>query len=102
MRLILNLSEKRYVGTPSVNTTTNRETAPELLQFGRSFPHILQVLWEADPAHDLVRVYNLDVTDAYHCVTVKPSHVGSFAYVDPLAPGDEGCIICINLVLPMG
>ena len=28
--------------------------------------------------------------------------MGAFAYVIPLAPGDEGKIICINLVLSMG
>ena len=44
----------------------------------------------------------LDVTDAYHRGTVKPAQVGAFAYVISLAPGDEGIIICINLVLPMG
>ena len=39
--LILNLSTKSDVGMPSVNDTTNREAAPELLQFGRAFPRIL-------------------------------------------------------------
>ena len=27
---------------------------------------------------------------------------GAFAYATPSEPGYEGCIICINLVLPMG
>ena len=44
----------------------------------------------------------MDITDAYHRGTVKPSQVGAFVYVIPSAPGDEGCIICINLVLNMG
>ena len=44
----------------------------------------------------------MDVADAYHRVTVKPAQVGAFAYVIPWAPGDEGRIICIKLVLPMG
>ena len=43
----------------------------------------------------------LDVTDAYHRVTVEPAQVGAFAYVIPSAPGDEGIFICIDLVLPM-
>ena len=44
----------------------------------------------------------LDVIDAYHFGTVKLLQVSVFAYVIPSVPGDEGCIICINLVLPMG
>ena len=43
----------------------------------------------------------LDVTDLYHRGTVTPPQVGAFMYVGPLAPGDKGCIICIDLVLPM-
>ena len=100
-RLILSMSEKTDVGKASVNKTTDRETIPESLRFGRDFPRILQAVWEADPAQGLVLVSNLDVTDAYHRGTVRPSQVGSFVYVVPLAPGDKGCIICIELALQM-
>ena len=86
----------------SVNETTDREAAPELLQFGKTSPRILQEVWEADPIQGPVRVSKLEVTDTYHCGTVKPAQVGAFAYVIPLAPGDEGIFICIDLVLPMG
>ena len=72
------------------------------MQFGRAFPRILQAIWEADLAEGLVRVSNLDVTDAYHRGTLKPSQVGAFAYVVPLVPDDDDILICINLVLPMG
>ena len=41
-RLILNLLAKPDKGTPSVNNTTNREVAPESMQFGRAFTRILQ------------------------------------------------------------
>ena len=44
----------------------------------------------------------LDVTDAYHRGTVSPLQVGALVYVVPLAPGDEGFIICIDLVLMIG
>ena len=44
----------------------------------------------------------LDVTDEYHRGTVKPAHVGAFAYVIPSEPGDEGVFICIDLVLTIG
>ena len=87
---------------PSVNETTSREAAPEFLQFGLAFPRILQAVWEADPIQGPVRVSKLDVTDAYHRCTVNLAQVGVFVYVIPSAPGDEGKIICIGLVLTMG
>ena len=101
-RLFLDLLEKPYSDTPSVNESTDREATPESLQFGRSFPRILQAVWEADPVQDPFWVSNLDVTDAYHRGTIKPFRMGTFAYVIPSAPGVEDRIICINLVLPMG
>ena len=101
-RLILNLPAQPDSDTPSVNEPTNLEAAPELLQFGLAFPRILQALWEADPVQCPIRVSKLDVADAYHHGAVKPAQVGVFAYVIPSAPGDEGKIICIELVLPMG
>ena len=100
-RLILNLLVHPDSNTPRVNKTTHSEAAPELLQFRRAFPCILQAVWEADPVQGLVRVSKLDVTDAYQRGTLKPAQVGAFVYVIPLAPGDEGHIICINLVLMM-
>ena len=89
--LILNLSARPDVGTPSVNNTTDREAALESLQFGPPPPPcILQAVREADPDQGPVGVSKLDVTDAYHCSTVTPSHGSAFAYIVPLAPGDEG------------
>ena len=88
--------------TPSVNETTNRDSAPEFLQFCWAFPRILQAVWEADPVQGPVWVSKLDITDAYHRGTVKPAQVGNFAYIIPLSPGDEGEITCVGLVLLMG
>ena len=101
-RLILSLLAQQDSYTPSVNETNDRKAATKLLQFGWSFPRILQAVWEADPVQGPVRVSKLDVTDAYRRSTVKPAQVGAFAYVIPLAPGDEDKIVYINLVLPMG
>ena len=81
--LILNLFAPPDKETPSVNDTTDREIAPESMQFGRAFPRILQAIWEADPVEGPVRVSKLDVTDAYHRGTLKPSQLGAFAYVVP-------------------
>ena len=101
-RLILNLSEKPYEGTPSVIDTTDREVAQKLTQFGRSFPSILQEIWEADLVQGPTWVSNIEVTDAYHRGILRMSQVGEFMYVIPLALVDKGCIIYIDLVLPIG
>ena len=92
-RLILNLSAQPDSDMPSVNKTTDREAALESLQIGWAFPRILQAVWEADLVQGPVRVSKLDVTDVYHSGTITPAQVGAFAYVIPLAPGDEGRII---------
>ena len=65
------------------------------MQFGRAFPRILQAV------QGLFRVSKLDVTDSYHLGTLRPSQVGSFAYVVPVVAEDDCIIICIDLVLPM-
>ena len=102
LRLILNLLAQTVSYMSSVNKTTNREVASELLKYGRVFPRILQAVWEADLVQGPVQVSKLDVTDAYHCSTAQIAQVGVFVYVTPYAPEDEGRIICIDLVLPMG
>ena len=80
-RLVLNLSAQPDSNTLSVTETTDRDSAPESLQFGPAFPRIIQAVWDADPVQGPVRVSKLDVTDAYHRGTVKPAQVGAFAYV---------------------
>ena len=79
-----------------------RESAIESMQFWRAFPRILQAIWEADLVQGPVRVSKLDVTDSYHRSTLRPAHVGAFAYVVPAAAKEDCIIICINLVLQMG
>ena len=78
-RLILNWSEQLDSDTPSVNETTDREAAQELMQFGWALPCILQAVWEAEPVQVLVRVSKLDVIDAYHRGTVNLVQVVAFA-----------------------
>ena len=86
---------------PSVNNTTDIEIALELMQFGRAFPRILQAIWEENPSEVSVRVSKLNVTDAYHRSTLRPSQVGAFAYVVPSAPENDCITIFIDMVLPM-
>ena len=85
-RLILNLLAQPYSETLSVNKTTNREAATESLHFGWIFPRILKTVWDADLLQDPVRVSKLDVTDEYHCGTIKLAQAGAFSYVIPLVP----------------
>ena len=87
--LILNLYSQPDEGTEIVNETTVRESAPESMQFWRAFPHILQAIWEADLVQGTVRLSNLDVTDSYHRSTLRPAHVGAFAYVVPAAAKED-------------
>ena len=101
-RLILNLLVRPDKENQIANGTTDREIAPESMQFGRAFPHILQVIWEVDLEEGPVRVPKLDVMDAYHRGTIHSSQVGLFAYVVPSVSEDYVIIICIDLVLPMG
>ena len=99
---VLNLKAQNDTGTPSVNKNTDREITPESMQFRPALPHILQVIWEADPTKGPVWVSKLDVTDAYHCGRLQLSQVGAFACVLPWAPDDDCIIICVDLVLTMG
>ena len=72
------------------------------MQFGRTLSHILQEIWEAEPAKGPVRVSNMDVMDAYHRGMICPSYLGSFAYAIPSADDDVCIIICIGMILHMG
>ena len=101
-RFIINLLIQPNEVTPSVNNTTYKEVAPELMQSGHAFPRILQAVWEAAPDKGPVRVSNMDPTDAYKRGTLQPAHVGAFAYIIPSAADKYYIIICINLVLTMG
>ena len=62
-RLIPNLS-KINEGTPSVNETMNRKAAPVSMQLRRSFPCIIQAIWEADIVKVPVQVSKLDFKNA--------------------------------------
>ena len=101
-RLILNLLAQPDERKLDINDTTEKEVALESMQFWRAFPHILNVIWEADPDKGPVQVSNMDVLDAYHCGTLRPYQVGAFTYVIPSADHENCIIICINMVLPIG
>ena len=73
-----------------------------MIHFGRALPCIFQAIREADPVQGPFGVSEFDVIDAYHRGILRTSQVGVFAYIIPSAPGYEGCIICIDLVLPIG
>ena len=67
-----------------------------------TFPCILQVIWESESVKVPVQIYNIYVTDAYHCSTLRPSQVGAFSYA--ITSTVENCciIICIGLLFLMG
>ena len=84
-RLKLNLLDQPNEGASSINDTTERDVAPDLMHFWRTFPRIIQTIWEADPDKGLVWVSKLDMKYEYHRITIQPSQVGSFDYGIPLA-----------------
>ena len=83
----------------SVNDTTDRDIAPESMNFWKAFPRILQEIWEEYPTEDPTQVSKLDITGMYHRGNFQPPRVGVFMYVVPLAPEENCIIIFIDLIL---
>ena len=80
MSLILNFSMHPNTGMPCVNGTMERDAATSPLSPTSPSLCILQVIWELYLDQGLVTLYKLDVTDAYHWITLFPYQVGEFAY----------------------
>ena len=53
------------------------------MQFGRAFPRILKAIWEADPVEGPFWVSKINLMDACHRGTIRPSQVVAFTYVVP-------------------
>ena len=101
-RLICNSTAAPDTITPSVNASSDSSSNPNAIQFGSCLARLLQKIWEADPADGPVYLSKWDISDAFHRCNLRPSDVGSFAYVVPALPSDPDVLICIDLVLPMG
>ena len=69
------------------------------MKFGRTFPLIMQSIWEAVLVQVPVLTKNMDGVDAYLWVTLRPSQVGAFSYIILLVDKDEYLILCLDLVL---
>ena len=101
-RLICNSTAAPDDITPSVNASSDATLNPKAIQFGSCLPRLLQRIWEADPADGPVFLSKWDISDAFHRCNLRPSDVGSFAYVVPALASDPDILLCIDLVLPMG
>ena len=84
-RLIIKLLENPNKGTQGANNTTEMEVDPESIKFGRTLPHILQAIWEADPSKDPVQVSKFDTTNAYHRGMLRLDQVGAFCIHHPIS-----------------
>ena len=90
-RLICNSNKEPNAATPSVNSSTDKGTVPNEMQFGACVAHILQNIWDAEPVDGLVWLSKWDILDAFYRCNLRPSDIGKFLYV----------LLCINMVLPM-
>ena len=101
-RLICNSTAAPDSVTPSVNASSDTSLNPNAIQFGSCLARLLQKVWEANPADGPVYLSKWDISDAFHRCNLRPSDVGSFAYVVPALSSDPAVLLCIDLVLPMG
>ena len=53
------------------------------MQFRQEFPCILQAVWVVDLSEGPIRVSKIDVMDAYHRRSLRPSQMGAFVFVVP-------------------
>ena len=100
--LILSLSVNIIKGVTSFNETMDREVAPTYMQFGRTYPCILQAIWETYLSQCSVCVPKIDMMDSKHQVILRTSQVGAFSCIMLSVAEYYGVIVCIELVLLMG
>ena len=72
------------------------------MQFGTCLSHILQKIWEANPADAPVWLFKWGISDTFHRCNLLPSDIRKFTYVVPPLLVDPNVLICIELVIPMG
>ena len=101
-RLIYNSPAAPDYVTPAVNTSTNKYTAPNSMQFGACLPWFLKKIWEADTSDGLVWISKWYISDAFHQCLLRPADISDFTYIVPPLPTDTSTLMCIDLVLPMG
>ena len=72
------------------------------MQFVPLLAQLLQRVWGDYPKEVPIWISKGDISNACHWFHLRPSDVGKFAYVVHPVPSDASCILCIDLVLPMG
>jgi hypothetical protein len=83
----------------------NKDTLPlavmEAMQFGWSLEQILHEILFANPAHGLVHMIKLDISDSFYQIGLNIDDIPKLGVFFPTFPGDEP-LIAFPLVLPMG
>jgi hypothetical protein len=83
----------------------DKDTLPlavmEAMQFGWSLEQILQEILFANPAHGLVHMIKLDISDGFYRIGLNIDDIPKLGVDFPMLPGDKP-LIAFPLVLPMG
>jgi hypothetical protein len=84
-----------------VNNDTLPLAAMEAMQFGWSPEQILCEILFANPAHGLVHMIKLDISDGFYHIGLNIDDIPKLGVVFPMLPVDKP-LIAFPLVLPMG
>ncbi len=84
-----------------VNKDTLFLAVMEAMQYGWSIEQILREILFNNPAHGLVHMTKLDISDGYFWIGLNIDDIPKLGVVFPTLPGDKH-LIAFPLVLPMG
>jgi hypothetical protein len=73
----------------------------EAMQFGWSLEQILREILFVNPAHGLVQMIKLDISDSFYRIGLNIDDIPKLGVVFHTLPGDKPLIV-FPLVLPMG
>ena len=85
-----------------VNGETIKMAPAEAMQFGRALPRLLQLIYDADPAHGPVYMTKVDVSDGFYQIWLNCDDVDKLGIVMPGLTDDDEPLIAFPLSLPMG
>ena len=78
---------------PVVNTSTDKSTSPNAMQFRAYLPRFMHKILEADPSDGLVWVSKWYIYDAFHWFILRLADISAFAYIIPTLPTDISTLL---------
>ena len=85
-----------------INDAVARQAPQEVIQFGMAFKRLLGKILSMEPAYVPVFLSDVDLSNSYMRVWVRPEDLPHLAFVIVLYPSDLEPLICFHLSLPMG